>query len=225
MMKQKNIFMDRLVPIHFKTTIPIIYVTNTFFENYISLINSKNENDLHNLLNSNLLYEKIHSIQKSKDTNYIIKVIYIFNETIYEYFFAFHKFTDKEKLKEYVIQTFLNNKYIIKINEETIVKINKSYCMSIVYSYKYKKQTNGEKELVPIKSNLFNKLKPKVILKLCDYYCKEMEYDVYIKYYLTYKNKKSKYDKLLKAVFKLYKKNNYLNMLSNDLKMTVINFI
>ena len=47
-----------------------------------------------------------------------------------------------------------------------------------------------------------------------------MEYDVYIKYYLTYKNKKSKYDKLLKAVFKLYKKNNYLNMLSNDLKMT-----
>ena len=138
MMKQKNIFMDRLVPIHFKTTIPIVYVTNIFFENYISLINSKNENDLHNLLDSNVLYEKIHSIQKYKDTNYIIKVIYIFNEAIYEYFFAFHKFTDKEKLKEYVIQTFLNNKYIIKINEDTIVKINKSYCMSIVYSYKYK---------------------------------------------------------------------------------------
>lgn len=225
MTKQKYIFMDRLLPIHFKEVIPIIYVTTTFFENYISLINTKNENNLHNLLDSNVVYEKIHSIKKSKDTNNIIKVIYNFNDIIYEYFLSFHKFVDKDKLKQYVINTFLENKYIIKINEDTIVKINKSYCMSIIYLYKYKKQTNGEKELVPIKTNIFYKLKPRKILGLCNVYCKDMEYDIYVNYYLRYKTKKSKYDKLLKALFKKYKSKNYLNFISNDIKMIIVRFI
>ena len=97
--------------------------------------------------------------------------------------------------------------------------------MSIIYLYKYKKQTNGEKELVPIKTNIFYKLKPRKILGLCNVYCKDMEYDIYVNYYLRYKTKKSKYDKLLKALFKKYKSKNYLNFISNDIKMIIVRFI
>ena len=220
-----DIFMNRFEPIHFKTTIPIIYVNDIFFENYISLINSKNDIELKYLFEKYIEYKKIHSIKSSKDTNLIIKVIYYIDGKFYEMFMIFNNFKSKEKIDDYVINTFLKNKYIIDINDDKIIKTSKNHCMSIVYKYNYIKKTNGDKQLTPIKTILNEKLRPKIIMSLGMKYYKECEYNLYVLYYLKYKKKKTKYDKQLKALFKIYKKDNYLNYLCNDIKLYIVNYL
>lgn len=210
---------------------------------YLKIHSIKNK-----LLNNTVVYFKTSKKNMNDDDleyyNFkkIIKISLIIKDKLCEYFVVFNKFkyfeNDNNKLYflrnsfndiDYskIIRTFTQNSLQYKENDKMIKKYNKFYCMSTIYSYNYIKGEKGNKELVPEKTYVYNKLSVKNIAKLIDIYYDSIDYNLCIKNFIKddkyWKKDKSKI--YLYYLFKEYKKQNYLNWLSIDIKRHICNFM
>lgn len=227
----QNIFLDRFKPIFFKEQIDIVNISFPIYEEIIN-----NKNSLLDILSENKKKEKIHNLRITKP--YLMKIIYYENNRFIEYFILFDNY--QESLENYYndnpnnyssYDKFIENNTCLNVNNiKKSIYLNelnlKQQIISIKYKYEYIKGTNGKKQLIPIETLIPNKLKVNTIITMMDNY---YSYNIIenIDYYLKYKckKKKNKYEKILYYVFKTYKKDNYLNLLSHDLKRHICKYL
>lgn len=118
-----------------------------------------------------------------------------------------------------------NNKEFFDKKEKDLIKNHKNHIMTIIYKYRYKKGTNGEKELVPIETVINKKLNCKSIISLLNHFNIDFNLNNYINNYLVFKRtKRTRIEKILYYIFKIHK-NSYFNLLNDDLKLIICSFI
>lgn len=214
----QDVFLDRLKPIHFKEQINIIYMEMSIYD---SLMTEK-------YINNDYISDiKVYKLKPDKEKRKIFSYLIFKDGKFQEIFFNFDNYSESitniSSFDRYY-QTYRNHDKYVKSQLLDNKVINNLYMITI-YEYQYIKGTNGKKQLFPIETRLNNKLKYNETIRLCNHF---LDYNVNffntLEYYLKYKGKKNKYDKILYFIFK-GKKSNYFNLLTDDLKFNICKFL
>jgi hypothetical protein len=220
-MMTNTILLDRLKPIYFKDEIDVIYLTHTI---HFEMLKTKS------IDTTNVLKTKIHNLRHIKEKTKIFSYLVYENNRMNEYFFNLNdyleSFSQQSIYEVYYKKLKSDDELLNDILNDMLTKILiKNLYMIIIYEYKYIKGSKGQKELVPVQTKLNKNLRCSETIKLCNNF---IGYNVNfyntLEYYFKAKKKKNKNDKILRFIFK-EKKNNYFNLLTDDLKFHICNYL
>lgn len=218
-MMSNNIFLDRLKPIYFKEEINVIYLTNSI---HLEMLQTKR------IDTTKILKMRIHNLKPIKEKTRIFSYLVYENDRMNEYFINLNDYSESFK-KQSQYDMYYDKKGLHQgmLNELLTKILIKNLYMIIIYEYKYIKGSNGEKELVPVQTNLNKNLRCSETIKLCDNFIdidyNEKYYNT-LEYYFKLKKKKNKNDKILTFMFK-EKKNNYFKLLTDEMKFHICDYL